>query len=138
MICSNEDRRHLLIPNYPELSLRKQCELLGINRSSYYYEQKPIDEEMLFLMRLVDEIYTAHPYFGSRQMVNYLRLKGLNLGRTRIRTIYEKLGLQAVCPGPHTSKPHPEHKVYPYLLRNVEIIRCNHVWSTDITYVRMK
>ena len=77
MICSNEDRRHLLIPNYPELSLRKQCELLGINRSSYYYEQKPIDEEMLFLMRLVDEIYTAHPYFGSRQMVNYLRLKGL-------------------------------------------------------------
>lgn len=138
MICSIEDRRSLLIPNYPELSLRKQCALLGINRSGYYYEPKPIDEETLLLMRLVDEIYTEHPYFGSRQMVNYLRLKGLNLGRSKIRTIYEKLGLQAVCPGPHTSKPHPEHKIYPYLLRDVEITRCNQVWSTDITYIRMK
>lgn len=134
----NEDRRDLLVPNHPELSLRKQCELLGVNRSSYYYEPKLIDEETLLLMRLVDEIYTKHPYFGSRQMVNYLRLMGHEVGRSKIRSIYENLGLQAACPGPHTSKPHPEHKVYPYLLRDVEITRRNQVWSTDITYVRMK
>jgi putative transposase len=137
VICLSDDSRELLVPNHPELSLRKQCELLKINRSSYYYKAKPIDEETLFLMRLVDEIYTEYPFFGSRQMVNYLRLNGHDVGRTKIRSIYEKLGLQAVCPGPHTSKPHPEHKVYPYLLRDVEINKCNQVWSTDITYIRM-
>jgi putative transposase len=74
-------------------------------------------------MRLVDEVYTAHPYFGSRQMVNYLHLQGVEVGRTRIRGIYKTLGLQAVCPGPHTSRPHPQHKRYPYLLRGVEIVK---------------
>ena len=137
MICLSDDRRELLVPNHPEFSLRQQCELLKINRSSYYYQAKPEDEETLLLMRLVDEVYTEYPFFGSRQMVNYLRLNGHDVGRTKIRSIYEKLGLQAVCPGPHTSKPHPEHKVYPYLLRDVEINKCNQVWSTDITYVRM-
>ena len=138
MIYLSENRRDLLAPNHPELSLRKQCELLGVNRSSYYYDPKPMDEETLCLMRIVDEIYTEHPYFGSRQMVNYLRLKGYAVGRSKIRCIYEQLGLQAVCPGPHTSKAHPEHKVYPYLLRDLAITRRDQVWSTDITYVRLK
>ena len=89
-------------------------------------------------MRVVDEIYTKHPYFGSRQMANYLRLNGYNVGRSKIRSTYEHLGLQAACPGPHTSKPHPEHKIYPYLLRDVDIVECNQVWSTDITFLRMK
>lgn len=89
-------------------------------------------------MRLVDEIYTDHRYFGSRQMLNYLRLNGRNVGRSKIRGIYEQLGLQSICPGPHTSKPYPEHKIYPYLLRGIEIVKRDQVWSTDITFLRMK
>ena len=138
MICSVKDRRDLLVANHPDLSLRKQCLLLEINRSSYYYEPKPIDDETLAIMRLVDKIYTDHPYFGSRQVSNYLRLKGNNVGRSKIRSIYEQLGLQSICPGPHTSKPHPDHKVYPYLLRGIEIVKRDQVWSTDITFLRMK
>jgi len=133
-----KDRRKLLEQHHPCLSLRDQCLLLGINRSSYYYKPEPIDEAMLALMKLVDETYTKHPYFGTRQMSNYLRLNGCDIDRSRIRSIYEQLGLQAACPGPHTSKPHPEHKIYPYLLRNVEVGACNQVWSTDITFLRMK
>lgn len=138
MIRSCSDCRGLLEPNHPILSLREQCLLLDINRSSYYYVPKPMDNETLDLLRLVDEIYTKYPFFGSRQMSNYLKLNGCEVGRSKIRSIYEMLGLRAICPGPHTSKPHPEHKKYPYLLRNVPIVKCNHVWSTDITYLRMK
>ncbi len=128
----------MLEPNHSELSLRHQCELLEINRSSYYYEPVPIDEDTLALMRIVDETYTKYPFFGTRQMVSYLQRQGVETGRTKMRGIYQRLGLQAVCPGPHTSKPHPEHKVYPYLLRNVEITERNQVWSTDITYLRLR
>jgi hypothetical protein len=78
-------------------------------------------------MRVVDEVYTQYPFFGSRQMSSYLRSKGHNVGRSKIRSIYERLGLQAVCPGPHTSKPHPEHKIYPYLLPDVAIVQRNQV-----------
>lgn len=83
MIYSVKDRRNLLIANHPDLSLREQCLLLEINRSSYYYEPKPIDDETFAIMRLVDEIYTDHPYFGSRQMSNYLKLNGHNVGRSK-------------------------------------------------------
>lgn len=93
---------------------------------------------MLELMREVDEVYTKYPFFGTRQMTNFLRARGENVGRTKIRSVYEKLGLRAICPGPHTSKPHPEHKIYPYLLRDVVIVANNHVWSTDITYLRLR
>lgn len=128
----------MLEPNHPDLSLRRQCQLLEINRSSYYYQPVPVDEETLELMRIVDEVYTLRPFFGTRQMVSYLRRQGIAVGRTRMRGIYKRLGLQAVCPGPHTSKPHPEHKIYPYLLRGVEIIKKDQVWSTDITYIRLR
>lgn len=137
LICLN-DRISLLDANHPGLSLRQQCELLDLNRSSYYYEPKPYDETALSLFKLVDEIYTEHPYFGTRQMVNFLRLKGYEVGRYQMRNIYRHLGLEAVCPGPHTSKPNKEHKIYPYLLRNVDIIKRDQVWSTDITFLRMK
>lgn len=132
------DRRGLLEPNHTRLSLREQCVLLGLNRSSYYYRPIPVDEATLALMRVVDEVYTQYPFFGSRQMTSYLRSKGQKVGRTKIRSIYERLGLQATCPGPHTSQPHPEHKIYPYLLRDVEITHRDHVWSTDITYIRLR
>lgn len=122
-----------------QLSLRRQCELLVVNRSSYYYKAPSIDKETLSLMRIVDEIYTKHPFFGSRKMMAYLKLHGYgSFGRAKIRTMYERLGLSAACPGPHTSKPHSEHKIYPYLLRNVKIIRCDQVWSSDITFIRLR
>lgn len=139
MTCLAGNKLALLEPEHTKLSLRQQCSLLGINRSSYYYKPQPINEASLALMRIVDEIYTEYPFFGSRKMVDYLKLHGYGVfGRSRIRTIYQRLGLQAACPGPRTSSPHPEHKIYPYLLRNVEIQHCNHVWSSDITYIRLR
>jgi len=121
------------------LSIREQCRILEINRSNIYYAKKIIDESTLLLMRVVDEVYTKYPFFGTRKMSSYLRLtKGYNVGREQIRSIYEKLGLQSLSPGPHTSKPHPEHKVYPYLLRGIDAVSNNHVWSADITYLRLR
>lgn len=127
----------MLEPNHEKLSIRQQCELLEINRSNVYYTKKAIDEDTLLLMRMVDEIYTKHPFFGTRQMVNYLRRKGIEVGRAKIRSIYEKLGLCALCPGPHTSRPHQEHKVYPYLLREIDVVRNDQVWCSDITFLRL-
>ena len=138
MIYFCDDRKLLLEPNHEQLSIRNQCKLLDINRSNVYYKQRAVDKSTLLLMRLVDEIYTKHPFFGTRQMTGYLRLNGYDVGRELIRGIYGKLGLQALCPGPHTSKPHPEHKKYPYLLRDVDIVANNQVWSSDITYLRMR
>lgn len=138
MICFCEDRRSLLDNDHPLLSIRQQCKILDINRSSIYYEPKTLDATTLALMRIVDEVYTQYPFFGTRQMVSYLNARGQAVGRSKIRSIYERLGLRSLSPGPHISKPHPEHKVYPYLLRDIEITSQNHVWSTDITYIRLK
>ena len=133
------EKRMLVERNHPLLSVRQQCELLGVNRSSLYYVPQPevVSDEQLALMRLVDEIYTRYPFFGTRQMSDYISLHHQPVKRHQIRWIYEKLGLQSVAPGPHTSKPHPEHKIYPYLLHDVEISRPLQVWSTDITYIRL-
>ncbi len=131
MICLPNDKRALLEPEHPSLSLRKQCELLDINRSSIYY--KPVnvsvrDDKRLSLMHLVDSIYTEYPFFGTRKMASYLQLNGnRDIKRHHIRGIYEQLGLRSVAPGPHTSKPHSEHKKYPYLLRGIDINKPNQV-----------
>lgn len=138
MICSIDDRRRLLEPNHPVLSLRQQCALLDVNRSSVYYTPRVRDETQLALARTVDEVYTEYPFFGTRQMTDYLRTKGYTVNRSQIRGVYERLGLRSVAPGPHTSQPHPEHKIYPYLLRDVAITVRNQVWSTDITYLRLQ
>jgi len=142
VICLPEDKRCLLESEHPSLSIRRQSQLLGVNRSSYYYGAigtKNIDDKKLLLMRMVDEIYTKYPFFGTRQMSNYLKLNGYpEVGRHHIRWVYEKLGLRSLAPGPHTSKPHPEHNIYPYLLRNLTITAPNQVWSTDITYIRLR
>jgi len=89
-------------------------------------------------MRQVDEIYTQYPFFGTRMMRDYLKLQGIEVGREKIRGIYQRLGLRSVAPGPHTSKAHPEHKIYPYLLRGLDITHKDQVWSTDLTYMRMQ
>lgn len=129
----------MLEPEHEFLSIRQQCKILEINRSNIYYKQKALYEDTLILMRVVDEVYTQYPFMGTRQMSSYLRLnKGCNVGREQIRSIYKKLGLQSLNPGPHTSKPHPEHKIYPYLLRGVKMVKKDQVWSTDITYLRLR
>lgn len=130
----------MLEPDHPHLSIRQQCKLLEINRSSVYYNTKPknFNTEQLSLLRMVDEIYTKYPFFGTRQMTQYLNRQGyIEIKRHHLRWAYEKLGLQSVAPGPHTSQPHPENKKYPYLLKNLDINRINQVWSTDLTYIRL-
>ena len=124
-------------PNNEQLSITKQCELLGISRSGYYYEPRPASLELLDLMNLVDETYTKYPFFGTRKMSSYLTRNGCAVGRKQIKTIYEKLGLEAKYPKPKLSNGNKEHKIYPYLLRDVAIVKRDQVWSTDITYIRL-
>lgn len=98
---------------------------------------KAVDEEECLLLRLLDEEYTRHPFYGSRRMTKYLNGLGHRVNRKRVQRLMRTLGLAGMAPGPNTSKPHPQHKLYPYLLRGIDIIRPNQVWSTDITYIRL-
>lgn len=120
---------------HPNLSLVRQCELLGLSRSSLYYQSVGPSDEELAILRLMDEQYLKTPFYGSRRMVAYLAHHGHQVNRKRVQRLMRQLGLHAVYPQPKLSKRHPEHKVYPYLLRDVEIASVNQVWSTDITYL---
>lgn len=120
-----------------KLSIAGQCRLLTLQRSSFYYQAKPVKAEGLKLMRLIDEQYLKHPTWGSRSMRNYLRRLGYKINRKRVQRLMRRMGLEAIYPRPRTSLPHPEHKIYPYLLRGLNIERPNHVWSADITYIPM-
>lgn len=120
------------------LSISSQCRLLGISRSCYYYKGSGESELNLELMRIIDEQFMITPYFGSRQMAKHIRRLGYPVGRKRIRRLMLKMGISAVYQKPRTSKPHPEHKRYPYLLRGLDINRPNQVWCSDITYIPMK
>lgn len=115
--------------------------MLKVTRSVVYEQKKrllkTIDEEECLLLRLLDEAYTRHPFYGSRRMTKYLCGCGHAVNRKRVQRLMRTLGLAGMAPGPNTSKPHPQHKLYPYLLRGVDIIRPNQVWSTDITYIRL-
>ena len=135
-----QEKIAMLEPEHPQLSMRWQCQTLGISRSNLYYQPQTqgLSDEKLALLRLCDETYTAHPFFGTRQMSDYLQLQGYDIERHHVRWAYEKLGLRSLAPGPHTSTPHPEHKVYPYLLRGVKARAPKHIWSTDITYIRLE
>lgn len=130
-------KRALIEPAHPTLSLSRQCELVGLSRSAFYYEPAPESEENLMLMRLMDEQYLKTPFYGSRKMTEHLHRLGYEVNRKRVQRLMRVMGLEALFPGPSTSQPHPEHKVYPYLLRGLEITRPMQVWSTDITYVPM-
>jgi putative transposase len=122
-----------LEPRNPQISLRRQCELLELNRSSWYYRPEPVPLDELQLMRAIDEIYTRCPFYGSRRITAQLNRDGRLVNRKRIQRLMAVMGIRGVAPGPDTSKPHPEHKIYPYLLRGVAITRINQVWSTDIS-----
>jgi putative transposase len=123
--------------DHPELSVRHQCELLGLNRSTFYYEPTGAAPEDLRLMRLIDEQYTACPFYGSRKMTEWLTRRGEEINRKRVRRLMRVMGLEAIYPKPRLSAAGRGHKIYPYLLRDVKIERPNQVWSTDITYVPM-
>jgi len=119
------------------LSLTRQGQILELSRSSLYYEAVPVSDRDLELMRLIDEIHLKYPFMGSRSIRDQLQDKGHQVGRQHVSTLMKKMGIAAMYRKPKTSKPHPAHKVYPYLLRGLDITRANHVWAADITYLPM-
>lgn len=121
----------------PPVSIRKQCELLKLNRSSLYYEPVPQDPEELVLMRRIDEIHLKYPFYGSRRIAQELSQEGDPVNRKRVQRLMNLMGIESTAPKPKTSQPAPEHPVYPYLLRGLTINRANQVWCTDITYIPM-
>jgi putative transposase len=123
--------------DHAEISVRRQCELLGLSRSGLYYEPLGEGEENLRLMRLLDEQYTRAPFYGSRRMVAWLGTQGFEVNRKRVSRLMTVMGIEAVYPKLKLSLPGEGHKIYPYLLRGVVADRVNQVWSTDITYIRM-
>ncbi|MFZ1956605.1 MAG: IS3 family transposase [Desulfobacterales bacterium] len=134
---SLKQRKQMVDPNQPKLSIANQCRLLSINRSSFYYRPVPIKAEDLELMRLIDEQYLKTPTWGSRSMRNHLRRLGYKINRKRVQRLMRLMGLEAIYPKPKTSRPHPQHKIYPYLLRGLTVDRPNQVWAADITYIPM-
>jgi putative transposase len=120
------------------VSIRRQCQLLGLNRSTRYYVPAEASAEETALMKAIDRIFTKWPFYGSRRIAFELRQLGYNANRKRVQRLMRIMGLQALVPGPHTSKPHPEHRVYPYLLRQLDIDRPNQVWAADITYIPLE
>lgn len=133
-------KRALIAPSADGPSIRRQCELIGLNRASWYAQARPASESAanLVLMRRIDEIYTAYPFYGSRKMTAVLQREDFTVNRKRVQRLMRLMGLQSVAPQPNTSRAHPEHQVYPYLLREVVVERPNQVWATDITYIRIE
>lgn len=121
------------------LSLGLQTELLGISRSGIYYQPKPVDKKSLLVMNKIDEIYTAYPFYGSRKIAKEVSLQiGEAVNRKRIQGLMQEMGIQALYPKPQLSRNNPAHTVYPYLLKGVVARYPNHIWGTDITYIRMQ
>ena len=136
--CCVEDRRQCIELNHANISIARQCELLNVARSSYYYSVAGEPEENLRLMRLLDEQYTRTPFYGVRRMLVWLRDVGYRVNPKRIRRLMRLMGLEPIYPKPRLSQNVLGHKIYPYLLRGVLIERANQVWSSDITYVRLR
>jgi putative transposase len=120
------------------LSLKRQCDLLDINRSSIYYKPRPICPGDLEMMKLIDEQYLKTPVYGTRSMRDYLNRQGYKVNRKRVQRLMRLMGLEAIYPKPKTSKPHPGHRIYPYLLKGLEINRPDMVWVADITFIPLR
>lgn len=132
-------KRSLIDPHHPELSIVRQCELLKLPRSTYYYNPSSESAENLELMRLMDRLFMERPTRGSRQLVDALaRQHGLTVNRKRVIRLMQLMGIRSVLPQPGSSQRAPAHKLYPYLLRDVKIERVNQVWSSDITYIPVR
>jgi len=135
---SRGERKAMVRCDVPGLSLSRQCELVSISRSSLYYRPKGESAENLALMRRIDELFLQRPFYGSRQMVRHLRREGIRVGRHRVRRLMRLMGLEAIYQAPKTSRPHPEHRIYPYRLKGLAIEKPDHVWCADITYIPVR
>lgn len=133
-----ETRRAVVEPAHERLSIARQCALLGLSRSAYYYQPQPVSEEDLACMRLMDETFTQRPFFGSRRLRDELAAQGHPIGRDHVRRLMRLMGLEAIYPKPRLSLPNQEHRVYPYLLRHLAIVQPDQVWCSDITYLRLQ
>jgi putative transposase len=134
---SVEQKRLCIEPGHAELSIRRQCQFLGLSRASYY-RQSRTSEETLALMRLINETYTRWPFYGTRKMRDWLRRQGHAVSRKRVQRLMRQMGLVSIAPKPNTSRTAPGHKVYPYLLKGLEIEQPNQVWASDLTYLPMR
>jgi putative transposase len=130
--------RQMIEADHPRLSLARQCALVSISRSAFYYRPAGETPLNLALMRLIDEVFLETPWYGSRQMARHLRRQGYTVGRKRVRRLMARMGLAAIYQQPRTTVPHPEHRIYPYLLRGLRIERPDQVWCSDITYIPMR
>ena len=128
----------MIDPGYKRLSIVRQCALVSISRASFYRPPASESPENLALMRLIDEAFLEMPWYGARQMARHLRRLGWCVGRHRVRRLMRKIGLSAIYQAPKTSEPHPQHRIYPYLLRHMTIERPNQVWCADVTYIPMR
>jgi putative transposase len=135
---SVERRRQMIEPEHPRLSIVRQCELVSISRSGFYYRPAGETPLNLELMRLIDAQFLETPWYGSPRMVRHLRREGHVVGRKRVRRLMGQMGLAPIYQRPRTTVPHPEHRVYPYLLRDLVIDRPNQVWCADLTYIPMR
>jgi putative transposase len=133
-----EEKRALIEPGHSQISIARQCELLGLARASYYYQEVPESEENLLLMRLLDEQYTRTPFYGIRKMTAWLGSQGYEVNHKRVARLLRQMGLSAIYPKPRLSQPGEQTTRYSYLLRGLSIDRVNQVWSTDITYIRLQ
>ena len=136
--CSTKDKRLFIERTNKQITVNRQCELIGLSRSSYYYSAHKPDKTDNNIMRLIDEQYTKTPFYGIRRITNALKNIGFDVNHKRVARLMGVMGIEAIYPKPHLSKPHKESKKYPYLLRGLQIERPNHVWSTDITYIRLR
>ena len=128
----------MVAPHHARLSIARQCRLVSVARSSFYYAGTGESPLNLRLMRVIDEQFLETPFYGSRQMTRWLRRQGDTVSRKRVRRLMRLLGVHAVFQRPRTSQPHPAHRIYPYLLRDLPITRPNHVWCTDVTYIPLQ
>jgi putative transposase len=126
-----------MIDRSHDLSITHQAKLLGISRGSVYYLPRPVSDADLALMRRIDALHLDHPFMGARMLRRMLWREGLEVGRRHVATLMCRMGIEALCPQPGTSKAHPGHKIYPYLLRKLSITRSNQVWALDTTYIPM-
>ena len=124
--------------DHRRLSVARQCALVSISSSAFYYRPAGETPLNLALMRLIDEVFLETPWYGSRQMARHLRRQGYTVGRKRVRRLMARMGLAAIYQQPRTTVPHPEHRTYPYLLRGLRIERPDQVWCSDITYIPMR
>lgn len=137
-MLSLDQRRSFIDEFHEELSVRAQCDLFGVQRSSVYYVPVMLNAETLSVMKLIDRVYTDSPFYGIRKITHELRSMGMLVNHKRIGRLMNLMGIQAIVPKPNLSVSCPENKVFPYLLRNLVIASPNHVWSTDITYIPMR